>query len=250
MDQSRQAAPGECPFVVDRPVMLQRWATLTFLHWRYDPATVQRLVPPGLTVETFDESAWVGLVPFFMHVAAPNGTTAPWASHFCETNVRTYVRDRKGRSGLWFLSLDAARLGAVLTARTTYRLPYFWSRMRLAQAGPVTTYTCVRRWPGPVGASSLVSVEADEPFREDQLTRLDHFLTARWVLFSVAGARRRYARAEHRPWPLRRARVLHLDDALVVSAGLPEPTGQPLVHYSDGVTVRIGLPARYGDDRA
>ena len=37
-----------CPFEVDRPVMLHRWEQLTFLHWSYEPADVQRLLPPGL----------------------------------------------------------------------------------------------------------------------------------------------------------------------------------------------------------
>lgn len=224
--------------------MLHRWQTLTFLHWRFEPAVVQRLLPPGLTVETCDGSAWVGLVPFLMVVAAPDGTTVPWASRFCETNVRTYVRDRSGRSGIWFLSLDAARLGAVVVARTTYRLPYFWSRMRLAAAGPVLTYTCTRRWPGPAGARSEVVVRAGAPLAGGELSALDHFLTARWVLFSVAGSRYRYAQAEHPPWPLRRAQVLHLDDELVSVAGLPRPEAEPLAHYSDGVSVRIGLPQR------
>ena len=35
---------------------------------------------------------------------------------------------RTARAGIWFFSLDAARLGAVVTARATYRIPYFWSR--------------------------------------------------------------------------------------------------------------------------
>ena len=33
---------GTCPFTVDRPVMRQRWERLTFLHWSFDPADVQR----------------------------------------------------------------------------------------------------------------------------------------------------------------------------------------------------------------
>src|SRR5450759_1646433 len=41
---------------------------------------------------------------------------APWVSDFCETNVRTYVRDGNGRAGIWFFSLDAASLGAVAVA--------------------------------------------------------------------------------------------------------------------------------------
>ena len=35
-----------------RPVMYQQWTSITFLHWRYPPAMVQSLLPPGLTAET------------------------------------------------------------------------------------------------------------------------------------------------------------------------------------------------------
>ena len=82
----------------------------------------------GLTVETMDGSAWVGLVPFFLRVGLPGVPSVPWLSRFAETNVRTYVRSRDGARGIWFFSLDAARLGAVVTARATYRIPYFWSK--------------------------------------------------------------------------------------------------------------------------
>ena len=106
-----------CPFTVDRPVMRQRWERLTFLHWPCEPTLVQRLLPSGLTVHTFGGTAWVGLVPFFMRVHTPGGHGAPWVSNFCETNVRTYAVDQDGRAGIWFLSLDAARAGAVAVAR-------------------------------------------------------------------------------------------------------------------------------------
>ena len=32
-------------------------------------------------------------------------------------------------------------------ARTTYRLPYFWSDMSIEQLGPRITYRSERRWP-------------------------------------------------------------------------------------------------------
>ncbi|WP_268904126.1 DUF2071 domain-containing protein [Candidatus Frankia alpina] len=44
----------------------------------------------------------------------------------------------------------------------------------------------------------------------------------------------------HQPWPLHRADLLDVDDHLLTAAGLPQPTGAPLVHYSPGVNVRIG----------
>lgn len=235
---------GSCPFTVDRPVMQQRWECLTFLHWGFEPDAVQRLLPPGLTVECWEGRAWVGLVPFFMRVGAPGGQRMPWVSNFCETNVRTYVRDSEGRRGIWFFSLDAARLGAVIVARTTYRLPYVWSSMRLAQAPGVISYDCRRRWPGPRGLTSHVRVRIGEPYRPEELDDRDHFLTARWVLFSAAGTRHRFARAWHQPWPLHRATAEEVDDGLVVAAGLPQPESAPLVHYSPGVGVRIGAPER------
>ncbi|MGD0374072.1 MAG: DUF2071 domain-containing protein [Streptosporangiaceae bacterium] len=238
-------APGSCPFTVDRPVMGQRWERLTFLHWPVDPADVQRLLPEGLQVDTLGGTAWVGLVPFFMRVSTPGGRHAPWASNFCETNVRTYVRDGQGRAGIWFLSLDAARLGAVVVARTTYRLPYFWSSMRLATRGRKVSYGCSRRWPGPP-AASRVRISVGDPYSAAGLDERDHFLTARWMLFSVSGSRYRFARAWHRPWPLCRAEVEAVDDQLIAAAGLPPPDGEPLVHYSPGVDVRIGRPEQGG----
>ena len=237
----------DCPLRVEHPVMYHRWEMLTFLHWSYDPETVQRLLPKSLTVETFDGRAWVGLVPFYMRVNAPGIPRLPWISNFCETNVRTYARDERGQPGVWFFSLDATRFPAVAAARLGFRLPYMWSRMQLQRDGDSVTYTTRRSWPRPTVASR-VRIEIGAPFAPAGLTERDHFLTARWRLFSVGGAAgrwRRYADAQHDPWPLRRAKVLELDDNLVAAAGLPQPVDSPLVHYSPGVGVRIGLPHRY-----
>jgi hypothetical protein len=234
--------PGSCPFTVDRPVMRQRWERLTFMHWSYDPAVVQRLLPSHLRADTFDGAAWVGLVPFAMRVATAGGRRAPWVSNFCETNVRTYVRDSHGRQGIWFFSLDAARLGAVAVARTTFGLPYFWSRMRIAERGDQIAYGCQRVWPGPRPAASRVRIERGERYSADRLDERDHFLTARWMLFGVLRSRHLFARACHQPWPLYRARVIRCEDGLLTAAGLPVPQGEPLAHYSPGVDVAIGGP--------
>jgi len=246
LSESRDDVWPVCPNPVRRPVQLHRWELLTFLHWRFDPEVVQRLLPPGsgLTVHTFDGDAWVGLVPFHMTAYAPGGPPVPWVCHFPETNVRTYVRAPDGSTGVWFLSLDAARLGAVVAARTGYHLPYFWSKMAVLGVGDLMTYQSRRWWPGPFGASLDCAIRIGEPFSDHELSELDHWLTGRWRLFSVSGrGRLRYALADHPPWPLHRAEVLHLDDGLFTAAGLPRPENpEPLTHYSPGVPVRIGRP--------
>jgi uncharacterized protein YqjF (DUF2071 family) len=227
--------------------MVHWWDELTFLHWRFAATDVQRLLPRGLTVETFDGTAWVGLVPFFLRVGLPGVPSVPWLSRFAETNVRTYVRSDDGARGIWFFSLDAARLGAVVVARSTYRLPYFWSRMSIEREGSTISYISRRRWPGPRGATSRAVIEIGDRYPSDELNELDHFLTARWALFSsprFGGIR--HARASHDPWPLHRGRVVELHDDLVEAAGLPKPVGEPIVHYSPSVEVRIGWPTRIG----
>ncbi len=248
-EESGPAGLAACPFAVQRPVMRQQWERLTFLHWAFDPAAVQRLLPPGLAADTFGGAAWVGLVPFFMRVRTGGGHGAPWVSNFCETNVRTYVRDAEGRPGIWFFSLDAARLGAVAVARATYRLPYHWSAMRLTERDGQTGYACRRLLPGSGHVTSRVRVSPGEAYRAAELTARDHFLTARWILFSSSGGWYRLARAWHQPWPLHRVTVQVADDGLVAAAGLPRPAGEPVAHYSPGVDVRIGRPERPGPER-
>ena len=226
---------------VAHPVMLHRWDRMTFLHWRYEPAVVRRLLPDALQLETFEGAAWVGLLPFLMRGVRPPGLPpAPWLSQFPETNVRTYVRGPDGQSAIWFFSLDASRLPAVLGARAGYALPYFWSKMAVRLGGGEIAYRGRRRWPGPRGAGYRVRVEPGEPFDLVELGPLDHFLTARHVLYTVIAGRLAYAHAEHPPWPLARARLLELDQELVQAAGLPAPEGAPLPHFSPGVDVRIG----------
>jgi uncharacterized protein YqjF (DUF2071 family) len=222
-------------------VMKQEWRRLTFMHWPYDPAVVQRLLPEGLTVETYDGMAWVALVPFEMMAKASFGPEVPWASHFWETNVRTYVTGPDGRTGVWFLSLDASRFGAVAAARLAYSLPYFWSRMRLVETdeGRQLLYATERRWPRPA-AQSVVQVRIGEAFRPDELSERDHYMTARFALWARTRRGLKWTPADHAPWPLHRAELLHLDDGLMAATGLPAPEGNPVMHYSPGVAVRIG----------
>ena len=234
----------DCTVGVARSTMVMEWNQLTFLHWSFEPEVVQALLPPGLTVDTFGGRAWVGLVPFLMVVRPPWGPEVPWLSRFCETNVRTYATAADGTRGVWFLSLDASRLPAVVTARAAYQLPYFWSAMSYQRTGDEVTYRCRRRWPKPAAGPSLVRMRIGEPYQPGELGPLDHFLTARWRLYSHSPRALRYALAEHETWTLHRAQVLDLDDGLLAAAGLPTPVGDPLCHWSPGVHVRIGVPRR------
>ncbi len=229
------ATAGLCPSAVRFPVMEQDWAGLSFLHWRYDAREVQRLLPAGVTVEEFDGSAWVGLVPFQLRVRLPHGPALPWVGVFPETNVRTYVRGPDGRSGIWFLALEAPRWLAIVAARRTYRLQYRRAVMELRCTPAERTYTSWRTVHPHRGASSRARVLVGERIAPADVSPLEHFLTARWRLYASMWGGVGSARVWHAPWGLWRAVADDVDTHLISACGLSVPVGAPLVHACDDV---------------
>jgi uncharacterized protein YqjF (DUF2071 family) len=218
--------------------MTQIWRLLTFLHWPFEASLVRPLLPEGLILDTFYGAGWIGLVPFSIH-------NIPGIPHFPETNVRTYVIGPDGSRGVWFFSLDAARWIAVIGARVAYGLPYFWAKMRVHAQHESIHYSSRRKWPHATPVTSDIAVRPGELFAAGELSDRDHFLTARFRLYSHIGGRLAYTQIEHEPWPLARATVLALNQNLIEAAGLPTPDDQPLVHYAAEVQVRIGFPTSH-----
>ncbi|MER6629310.1 DUF2071 domain-containing protein [Streptomyces sp. NPDC000987] len=232
------------PEAIARPLLTQSWLDLTFLHWTVDPADVARLLPSGAVPDTLDGVTYVGLVAFRMHrVGWLRLPGVPYLGTFPETNVRLYSVDAHGRRGVVFRSLDASRLIPVAVGRLGFRMPYLWSRMDIRHDGDTVTYTSSRRWPGPRGARSRITVRTGE--RVEEPTELEHFLTARWGMHGAFFGRSMYLPNAHPRWPLHRAELVECDEDLVTAAGLPAPEGEPVsVLYSPGVPARFGRPAR------
>ena len=230
-----------CPAPVQHPVMKQQWRDLAYIHWRYDPSVVQALLPEGIEVDTFDGSAWVGLIPFSMrNISFPFIPPVPYFGSFPEVNVRTYVK-RNGVPGVWFFSLDVNRLIPAFVARATYFIPYCWGSASHIKDGQRLRTTVKRRWPSR--SSTQIELTIGEEIKEP--SDLAHFLSARWGLYSKGfGGRLRYAPVDHEQWQLYEANIVNLDDHLVTAAGFPAPTGEAHVMFSPGVSVRIGKPRR------
>lgn len=233
--------------VVERPLLRMRWEEVVYLHWEVAPEQVSALLPAGLQPDLHDGRAYVGLVPFRMAGIAlgRRGPRLPWG-RFPETNVRTYVVGPDGGRGVYFHSLDITRLVPVLAAQLGYRLPYAWSRMRSGRRGTSRAFLAQRRWPAPRGTCSRVVVELGARLDGSSTTSLDRFLSARWSLYAAAPSGQLLrAYVDHPPWPLREARLTHLDDQLLAAAGYPPPPGPPVhVRYGGDVEVRVAPPVR------
>ncbi|GAA2675884.1 DUF2071 domain-containing protein [Streptomyces aculeolatus] len=243
MHQPAPVTP-DAPHAVRSPLLTQQWLDLTFVHWAVEPDAVARLLPPGTAPDTHEGAAYVGLIAFRMHrVGWLRLPAVPYLGSFPETNVRLYSVDAHGRRGVVFRSLDASRLIPVVAGRLGFGLPYAWSRMSVRRAAGTVGYRSRRRWPGPRGAYSRLTVRPGE--RVEEASGLEHFLTARWGLHSAFLGSTRYLPNDHPRWPLHRAELVECDENLVAAAGLPAPAGDPAsVLYSPGVPVRLGRPLR------
>ncbi len=219
--------------------MFQTWNHLLFLHWRWNADEIQATLPKGLTVETFDGDAWLGLVPFYMRYIRPRRLPwVPWISNFLELNVRTYVRDAQGRPGVWFYSLDCNQPLAVWTARTFFHLPYQHARMRSRiGADGFVNYACHRR--GLKEGSSFrykLSTETTHP----EPGSLEFFLVERYLLFANTARGMYVGRVYHTPYPVAQAEVTNWDPRILEANGFTNP-GRPPDHIcgSPGVKVQI-----------
>lgn len=105
-------------------------------------------------------------------------------------------------------------------------------------------YQSQRIWPQPAPASTDVRIRIGSVLKPDELSSFDHFLTARWTLFSAHARGLHYADAFHEPWPLQRAEVLAVRQTVFEAAGLSTPVGDAIAHYSRNVEVGIGVPRR------
>jgi uncharacterized protein YqjF (DUF2071 family) len=219
---------------VQHPFLHQEWRNLTFLHWSFSPAAIRPFLPREFELDTFDGQAWIGVVPFVIRGSRFPGV--PWRLDFPETNVRTYVRGPDGETGVWFFSLDAANLLAVLGARAAFGLPYMWSRMRVERTGCRIRYASERVWPNAPAALEC-AVETGETVPAREIGPLEVFLLNRYRLYTRLLGRVACGVVDHFPYPLARVQLLELRQSLFAVEGSPIA-----VHYSPGVEVRISAP--------
>jgi uncharacterized protein len=185
--------------------MGQTWEDLLFAHWRVPAEEIRHALPPGLELEQYDGSAWLGIVPFrLVALRLRGGLPVPRLSSFLEVNVRTYVRAADGKPGVWFFSLDASSGLAVRVARRAYRLPYFRARMSLDRSDAWRDVECAR-----IGERGKVLSGRYRPTGEAvhaEPGSLESFLAERYCLYSTApdGALWR-TEIHHGPWPLQPA---------------------------------------------
>jgi uncharacterized protein YqjF (DUF2071 family) len=218
------------------PVIYQEWLDLLFLHWEYPEEDIKKNLPPGLKVDTFNGKAYLGMVPFFMRNFSPKGFPAlPYVSDFLELNVRTYVYDEKGNSGIWFFSLDADQSLAVWGAKTFFHLDYFHAKMSAEKTGKEIHYKS-QRYNMSDRFESYLAYEPEGASFNAAINSLEYFLTERYLLFSYDEKSKTLykGRIHHKPYDLYNCKVKAWDANPLIIDGFNDPKRAPEhILYSD-----------------
>ncbi|WP_217914677.1 YqjF family protein [Miltoncostaea marina] len=239
----RQAAHRPWPLPRGPWVLAQTWLDTAFLHWPVDPERLRPALPPGLTLETWRDAAWVTVTPLAIRASRPR-LVPPLlpSSAFPELNLRTYARVGD-RPGIWFVSLDAGSPASVAAARTLFHLPYFTARIALGRAGDearVRARRAARPW-----VAFSARARADGPAAPPAPGSLDEWLLERYCCY---GADRRggvwRTDIHHPPWPARPATAVVEHDTLTPPLGVAGPPA--LAHLADRQDVLFWPPRRAG----
>jgi uncharacterized protein YqjF (DUF2071 family) len=224
------------PFVVQ-----QTWRDLLFAHWPVAKRVVQDRLPPGLVLDLWDETAWIGVVPFRLEGLRPRHLPGvPTATNFLELNVRTYVRVAD-QPGVYFFSLDASSSLAVTGARAVYNLPYHKAEMTCERAAEWVSYRS-QRADGPAAFEARYRPTGlADPAAPGSL---EEFLVERYRLFTVRNDEVSRVEIDHPPWQLRPAHVEIVRNTMALAAGIPLPDQPPFAHFVDRQDVLNGPPLR------
>jgi uncharacterized protein YqjF (DUF2071 family) len=232
VDEPIMSAPQQRPW--PRPktpwVMFMRWHDLLFIHWPVSAHLLRPLIPETVELDTFDGSAWIGVVPFHMSDVRLRFLPSFTALAFPELNVRTYVKFR-GKTGVWFFSLDAASKLAVWAARLL-GLPYFDARMKVQTGETLVEYRSLRTHRATPAAEFEASYGPTGPVYYSASDSLDRWLTARYALYGSKNGRVVHGEIDHPPWPLQPAEIDLRINTMADPLGLTLPNTKPLLHFA------------------
>jgi len=205
----------------------QEWNNAVFLHWEVDLQELRKFMPGGMEIDLFDGKPWVSVVAFTMEKIRPRYMPYfPPISNFEEINIRTYVK-MGDKTGVTFLSIEAASWISCKIATALSELPYRYSKMTRNGASVISKNASFSD-----GLRVTCNVGSELRDKSD----LDRWLTERYALFQHNGTSVNQFEIHHIEWPMYRLELgeIELEYPRFKSLLRPKPD---MWHYSPGVQV-------------
>lgn len=224
--------------------MYQKWENLLCLHIPVDAGELLPHVPNELELDLYDGDAWISIFPFKVKNLQFRGLPKPPYIHeFLELNVRTYVK-YKNIPGIYFFSLDAAKILPVIGARLG-TLPYYKAGMKTAEKNGWTDYYSRRQLSGGKAPYFKGGYKSISKAEIPSTGTLDYWLFERYYLFNTVGSRVISTGIHHLPWQPAKAAVTYEKEAL--NSLLPGNIKGEAVraHYVRELDVIFWLPKKF-----
>lgn len=205
----------------------QEWNDAIFFHWQVEISELEKFVPKELEIDTFEGKPWVSMVAFTMQRIRPKTLPAfPLISNFSEINIRTYVKSGN-KTGVYFLSIEAAKLVSSKIAKSISELPYRFSKIKRADG----VYRSKNK-----EFNDRLDFEFKLGEKKNQKTALETWLTERYALFQESTNYINQFEIHHLEWKIQEIHLKKLE--------IDYPRFRNLInnkpnhtHYSKGVQV-------------
>lgn len=188
----------------ERVFLSAEWRDLVMLNYTVEPALLNRYVPPGTVLDSFEGRTYLSLVGFrFCHTKLLGHFALPFHTDFDEVNLRFYVRRKNSsgdRRGVVFISEVVPKRAIALAARIVYGENYTSLPMRHSiQASELGT-TAHYQWKIGSQWCKLAAQTVGDPSRPGEGS-LEQFITEHYWGYSI----RRSAgcleyQVSHLPW--------------------------------------------------
>ncbi len=233
------------PLPTGRWAMTQRWNDLLFAHWRVPAAAIAPFLLDGLQPDTFQGSAWIGILPLWVDRFNFRGVPSiPGAGSFPELHLRTYVHDQRTNSpGIFHLTVDIGNLMAAAATRLVGGVPCNWAEMRLNQRTEreFSFYSRRRFVSQPVVFNTRYrGLGPTRRLAEIRSGTLEYFFTERYCIFTRNHAGQAMRASIHTvASPLEDAEAEIERNDLPGALGLQVSDPEPVLHYSRRLAVYI-----------
>lgn len=210
----------------------QRWSQVLFLHYRCDKKLIEQHLPPGLSCDTINGSAFVSVIPFQMSkVRLESLPTFPYSTLW-ELNLRTYVT-YNGVPGIYFFTLDSTHRLANVIARRIFRLPYRY--LDLGDTPSITKHAY--NFIAPRKLEVRADVYRESPIEHSETHK---WLCERYCLFTYSNKNIYSGRVTHDPWQLHPINIIRVSEGLRREfLGIEAPPLPDLCAYSEQLDVHF-----------
>ncbi|WP_071459803.1 YqjF family protein [Bacillus massilinigeriensis] len=213
-------------------IMKQTWEDVVFFHFPVPPETLQECLPSGLEIDTFEGSAWIGIVAFTVtDMRVRFCPPIPGLKEFNQINVRTYVRCGT-RTGAYFFSLDATSPVAAFIARKTFSIPYKKADIYKGRDGDL--FHMIESRPNEKKQEAYCRLEYT-PCRETitfSKIKLEGWLTERYCLWTKLRGKLYRVDIHHTRWKLVKAEGTIIQQNMAPFLPSKYMEQVPVVHFS------------------